>query len=370
MWSHVYKTACLETDVTPRPDAENLDSNGLLDIRGNTFDNFNNRLKDKELDPICLAASSTSELMGILLPYNVLTSIGAEKLAGNFFSGYLDTVVQLDLSFNSIDCKGATALAESLRANSTLMKLTLSGNPLGGAGPAFHLMIEENKSLAQLDLAQCDLTMKDLVYIFGGIERNQSLLSLDVGRPLLVNPDDVNYVAHHLALALRHNKTLCELGLNYCNLCDSNLQQLIPSFCSAGIVRLSLRGNRFSQDGGEMLARLLERKQDFVALDVSNNRIRDVGAVAISKSICTHPRLNALFLENNTIGEKGLVDLSNAIASSRSLVALSLWGNDFSGISIPAFYRIKERLDSLRSVDFGLYLVDNEPSMYHIHQNG
>lgn len=364
MWNESYHAACVECGISPRSDAVLCESH--LTIKGNTFENFKHRLQDEELKAICIAAASSSDLMGIELPYNTLTSIGGEILAKSFECGAFESVSELDLTSNSIECEGAIALADSLKRNSCLMRLTLSGNPLGGgSGPAIGGMLRENMCLVKLDLAQCDLTMKDLVYIFGALEDNKTLVSLDVGRPLLINPDDVNYVAHHLALALRHNTTLCELGLSHCNLVDSNLQQLIPAFCSAGITRLSLRGNRLSQDGGEMLARLLERKQDFMALDVSNNRIRDVGASAIAKSICTHPRLQALYLENNTIGEKGLVTLANAVESSRSLVALSLWGNDFSGDSIPAFYRIKDRLSALTSVDFALYLVDAEPAMYH-----
>eukprot|EP00796_Vickermania_ingenoplastis_P006467 gene6467-4655_t len=347
----------------PRSDAEEL-HDGRLVIAGNTFNNFKERLQDDEVKAICIAATGSSDIMTIELPYNSLTSTGVEHLATSYRAGAFDSISELDLTSNSIGSAGAIALADALRNNHCLMRLTLSGNPLGdGSGPAIESMLRENKCIAKLDLAQCDLTMKDLVYIFGALEENTSLVSLDVGRPLLINPDDVNYVVHHLSLALRRNTALCELGLSHCNLVDSNLQQLIPAFCSAGITRLSLRGNRLSQDGGEMLARLLERKQDFIALDVSNNRIRDVGASAIAKSICTHPHLQGLYLENNTIGEKGLTTLASAIDSSRSLVALSLWGNDFSGDAIPAFYRIKDRLDVLQCVDFGLYLVDGEPAI-------
>eukprot|EP00796_Vickermania_ingenoplastis_P000363 gene363-208_t len=337
----------------PRSDAEEL-HDGRLVIAGNTFNNFKERLQDDEVKAICIAATGSSDIMTIELPYNSLTSTGVEHLATSYRAGAFDSISELDLTSNSIGSAGAIALADALRNNHCLMRLTLSGNPLGdGSGPAIESMLRENKCIAKLDLAQCDLTMKDLVYIFGALEENTSLVSLDVGRPLLINPDDVNYVVHHLSLALRRNTALCELGLSHCNLVDSNLQQLIPAFCSAGITRLSLRGNRLSQDGGEMLARLLERKQDFIALDVSNNRIRDVGASAIAKSICTHPHLQGLYLENNTIGEKGLTTLASAIDSSRSLVALSLWGNDFSGDAIPAFYRIKDRLDVLNALTLG-----------------
>lgn len=364
MWREAYLNACSECGSVPRSEVLEA-SDGRLSVYGNSFENFKQRCTDDDLKPICAAASCSSDFQTIELPYNTISSVGAESIALAFSEGSFDLVAEVDLTSNSIESSGAVTLANALGKNRCLMRLTLSGNPLGGScGPAFGAMLQENKCLSKLDLAQCDLTMKDLVYIFGALKENSTLTSLNVGRPLLINPDDVNYVAHHLSLAMRHNTTLTELGLNHCNLVDSNLQQLIPAFCSAGIVRLYLRGNRLSQDGGEMLARLLERKQDFIALDVSNNRIRDVGASAIAKSICTHPRLQALYLENNTIGEKGLVGLASAIESSRSLTSLSLWGNDFSGNSIKSFYDIKPRFDTL-AVDFGLYLVDDQPSMYH-----
>lgn len=369
MWSNAYHEACSRCAVSPRSDVSIL-CEGRLIVNGNVFKNFENRLRDDEVIAICLAAESTSDLITIEFPYNILTSLSAKSLALGFNKNIFDSITELDLSWNSIERDGAEALAQSLSKNNSLLRLTLTGNPLGGgSGVALGDMLKENSTLVKLDLARCDLTMKDLVYIFGALAENKSLMSLDASRPLLIDPDDATSVSHHLALALRYNTTLCELGLNFFNLVDSHLVQLIPAFCSAGITRLSLRGNRFSQDGGEILARLLERKQDFVALDVSNNRIRDVGASAIAKSICTHPRLQALYLEYNTIGETGLKALASAIESSQSLVALSLWGNDFSGTSIDAFYRIKPRLDMLQSVDFGLYLVDDQPSMYQLTTN-
>lgn len=369
MWSNAYRDACSKCDVSPRSDASIL-CEGRLIVSGNAFKNFENRLRDDEINAICLAAQSNSDLITMEFPYNTLTSSSARRIALGFQRNVFNCITELDLSWNSIDRGGAESLGHALCDNNSLLRLTLTGNPLGGgSGVALGNMLKMNSTLVKVDLAHCDLNMNDLVYIFGALTDNKTIMSLDASRPLLIDPDDVTSVVHHLALALRYNTTLCDLGLNFFNLVDSHLVQLIPAFCAAGITRLSLKGNRFSQDGGEILARLLERKQDFVALDVSNNRIRDVGASAIAKSICTHPRLQALYLEYNTIGETGLTALASAVESSRSLVALSLWGNDFSGASINAFYQIKHRLDVLQSVDFGLYLVDNQPSMYHVITN-
>lgn len=365
MWSSAYRDACSKCGVSVRSEVFDF-CEGRLIVSGNEFENFSNRLTDAELIAICFAAQCTSDIITMEFPYNVLTSVSANSLSLGFENNLFNCVTELDLSWNSIEQDGAQALAQALCGNNSLLRLTLSGNPLGGgSGESIGSMLRKNSTLVRLDLARCDLNMKDLVHIFGALAENKSLLSLDVSRPLLIDPAEATSVAHHLALALRYNATLCEIGLNFFNLVDSHLNQLIPAFCSAGITHLSLKGNRFSQSGGEMLARLLERKQDFVALDVSNNRIRDVGASAIAKGICTHPCLQALYLEYNTIGETGLVALANAVESSQSLAALSLWGNDFSEASIEAFYLIKPRLELLKSVDFGLYLVNDSPSMYH-----
>lgn len=363
MWSNRYKEGCKAAGLTPRSELEKF-SGGSIVIAGNTFDNFTRRLTDEELEAIMKTSGEYNNVNELILPYNTLTSKGALSVVRALKAG-MDSLMTIDLSHNGIGGDFAIALAECLKTNGTVTNVNLQGNPLTGqCGPALREMLEVNRSLLRLCLFNTDLDMKSLTDICFGMRSNNTLTSLNIGKPLLHNPDDIFYVIHHLSLFLHTNTSLEELDLSHFGIIDSNLQTLLPSLSSSAVVIFSLRGNKLSQDGGALLGRLLERKQDFIALDVSANRLRDVGAVAVAASVKVHTHLQALYMANNTIGEKGIVALADALRSCLCLKAFTLWGNDFHGESVRAMYEINDRLKQLDEIDFEMYLVDGEPSMY------
>lgn len=349
--------------MTPHPEVLQFNG-GSLKIRGNAFDNFKNRITDDDVKAICEAAASCPVVSELILPYNNITSAGAMHIAEAFQKG-MDTLQTLDLSQNSISEQGGVALMMALKTHSSISTLYLAGNPLGSVcGPPIADVVLSNTCLTSLDLYNTDMDMKALVHIAGALGRNETLLSLSLGKPLLSNPDDLNCVIHHLTLGLQRNKALCDLNLSHFGLADVHLEMILNSLCACNIISLSLKGNKLSQDSGALLAKLLERKESFVSLDVSYNRLRDKGAATLSKSVRDHSRLRFLSLISNSMGTVGIKSSVDAVCCCLTLKTFLIWGNDFSDNVAGQIYDAKDRLEALDVCDVGLYEVGGQPAVY------
>lgn len=371
MLADSYQQCCESRGIAPHEGVVAMECSSLS-LPGNTFDRFTKRVTDEDVAAIVEAISvSGSTFMDVLLPYNSITSLGGKCVAAAIsFSGCLNNITSLDLSFNSLGSEAGVALSGALRENTTLIELRLAGNPLGaeGGGSAFGYALAaalaKNRSLCRLDLYSTDLDMHALVPIAGSLAENKGLVSLNIGKPLLPSPNDVRYVVHHLSLSLPDNSCLRSLDLSYFDLYDEHLQHLFPALCASGLTSLVLRANKLSQDTGLLVARLLDRREDFAGLDLSANCIGDVGAAHLAPSLAAHPRLQALSLASAGMGAGGIAALAPAIAKCRALQSLALWGNDLRGEAAEELYAISDRIDCLESVDFAFQVVDGVPAVY------
>lgn len=340
---------------------------GSLRIPGNVFHRFKHRVTDTDLQALLQAGCECLTISDISVPYNNITSEGGKALAAALRGG-LSTVISLDLSFNAIEGDAVVELAEALTDNHSVSQLRLAGNPLGtSCGSALYAMLSANSSLTHLDLYSTDLDMKALVLISHSLRENKGLRSLNLGKPLLPEPDDVNFVVQHLVTGLRDNTSLVDLTLSYFNMYDHHIKTLLPALCASNVTSLSLKANKLAQDAGTYLGRLLERKQTFRVLDIGYNRIGDVGMIAISQSMKSHSALHTLMLQNNGIGDDGIRALIDGVKGCRPLRVLEVWGNEMQRTNvIHCLYSIKDLLESLEHVDFQLYMTDDEPAIHQV----
>lgn len=361
MWSESYARACDRCGVEPRPELANLDG-GAFHAQGNTLEFFEHRLTDADLAAILLS-NNECHLAGLLnLSYNALSSFCSSELSTQTLSQSLSTVVYLDLSYNSLTGDGIAPLLEVMRDNTSITHLNLSGNPIGGAtGPAIATMLESNRTLSTLSLYNTDLDMKGLVNIAQSLETNKGLLSLNIGRNLLPNPDDIAYVVLHLSLVLPRNTSLVELNLSHFGLEDYHLETLAPRICESAVCALIVRGNRLSSASGAILQKLLVQRQKIVMLDLSANRLGDNGVAALAAGVERHHGLRALLLESNGIGARGMEALVKSIDLCQGLDRITLWGNDIDPEAAAHLYSMRDRFRSFKSTDFDFYVVDGKP---------
>ncbi|KEG07936.1 leucine richcontaining 34 [Trypanosoma grayi] len=362
MWEEVYTGACADSGVNPRNEVLAVEA-GSVQLCGNTFERFNERVTDAEVVALSEACARLPLVSELHLAYNNVSLRGATALADAMQKGF-SSLQYLDVSYNALDAEGANAICVAAAAHPLLSTLLLRGNPIGGnCGPCMQQMLERSTALTTLDLEGTDQDMKSLVCIARGLVQNKTLASLNLGRPLISNPDDVAYVVRHLMLALRENKTLQNLGLSHFNMTDEDLDLLLSTLRDSAVVCLSLKGNKLSQSSGAALAQLLEQRPDFAALDVTANRLRDVGAASLAAAVAAHNGLHALHIGNNTIGGRGISAIAEAVTANTSLTSLRLWGNDFSDESVADLYVVREKIESMADVDFSFYVVDGTPML-------
>ncbi|KAG5504331.1 hypothetical protein JKF63_04776 [Porcisia hertigi] len=330
MWAEAYRASCAEVSADVREDVSSSGATGEIVARGNSFHNFKNRLSDIDVKAILTALRMCPGLSALYLPYNNISDEGG-VLLGKALGHQLDSIITLDVQHNSLGKEAGVAIAQGLQRNVSLCHLTLAGNPLGGhCSAALGAALRQNMSLTVLDLFNTNMDIRSLVQVVRSLEVNKGLSSLNIGRPLLNGVGEVECVVNHLSIALQSNTTLEELHMAYFGLVDDNLQTLVLALCGSAVTTLSIKGNKLSQDAGQLLARLLDRRHDFRSLDASCNRLRDTGAQALAKGLAHHPQLRSLGIENCTMGECGLVSILDSLKSCAMLRRLTLWGNDIT----------------------------------------
>ncbi|CAM36524.1 conserved hypothetical protein [Leishmania braziliensis MHOM/BR/75/M2904] len=364
MWVEAYRAACAEVHTDMREDISSSGATGELIVRGNTFQNFKNRVCDTDVHAIVAALSMYPGMSALYLPYNNISDEGG-LLLGKALGHQLSSIITLDVQYNSLGTEAGVAIAQGLQRNDSLCHVTLAGNPLGGhCGAALGEALRQNMNLAVLDLFNTDLDMTALVHISRALEVNKGLSSLNIGRPLLHGVVEVASVVNHLSIALQRNSTLEELHMAYFGLVDDCLQTLVLALCGSAVTALCIKGNKLSQDAGQLLARLLDRRHDFRSLDVSCNRLRDAGAEALAKGVAHHPQLESLEFESCTISEHGLVVLIESLRSCATLRRLTLWGNAVTPAVASALTAVFCDLRELDHIDVGIAEEDGQLVAY------
>lgn len=366
MWEDAYCAACAEVGAAVRDDLRSGGTAGALTIPGNAAANFKNRLTDTDVAAVVAALRSCPGMSELCFPYNCIGEEGG-VLLGEALGQHADALITLDLRHNHLGAAAAEAIANGVAANDSLCTLLLAGNPLGNAcGPAFGAALRRTATLTHLDLANTEMGVAALVPLCRALEANRSLAALHLGRPLLRGPDDVASVIDHLAAALRTNTTLEELDLRHFGLTDGNLQALVVALCGSAVTSLGVRANKLSEDAGQLLGRLLQRRHDFRHLDISCNRLRDKGASDLAAGLAQHPQLTSLAVESCTMGEAGLVSLIAGLRSCAALRALTLWGNEITPGVAQALSRAFGDLRKMETVDFGIEQREGEWVAYRV----
>lgn len=360
MWEETYTAACEDTGVAVRENVRLSGASGALTVRGNDFGNFTHRLTDADVEAIVAALRVCPTVSAVCLPYNVITDQGGVLLA-EALTQHTNALEEVDLQHNTLGPESGMALAAALAANDSLSSLRLAGNALGGqCGSAFGASLRRNSTLAVLDLYNTDMTVQSLVPLCRSLEVNRGLVALNIGRPLLRGPDEVASVVEHLAAGLKGNTTLMDLDVSYFGLTDGDLQSLVVALCASAVTSLSVKSNKLSEDAGQLLAALLERRHDFRLLDVSCNRMRDRGAHDLAKGLAQHPHLSSLSVASCTMGEPGLVALVSALRSCAALRQLTLWGNTITPAVAEAIAKGFGDLRKMDKLDFGVEQRDGE----------
>ncbi|XP_006207915.1 nucleotide-binding oligomerization domain-containing protein 2 [Vicugna pacos] len=172
-----------------------------------------------------------------------------------------------------------------------------------------------------------------------------------------------------LAFVLRHLRRPVALQLDHNSVGDIGVEQLLPclSVCKALYLRdnnisdrgicklvehalhceqlqkLALFNNRLTDGCAHSMARLLARRQNFLALRLGNNRITAAGAQVLAQGLRANTSLQFLGFWGNKVGDKGAQALAEALGDHQSLRWLSLVGNNIGSVGARALALMLEK---------------------------
>lgn len=213
-----------------------------------------------------------------------------------------------------------------------------------------------------MDVGDCDLRIDSIIALSTVLTQNTHLKAVVLSRPIFFSHQEEQAV--HISRMLRMNSSLTEIHLEKFDLQDFGLKTLCEGLLENCVLKyLNISSNRFSRDGGHILADYLKENTPLEILDVSNNRLEDEGISMISSSLALHnTHLKALSVRFNQIGPAGLYNLSRSLYHNKILKSLYVWGNNTTNSKgcaaigkLLANKRIKERNTDVRP-----YVVNGE----------
>lgn len=245
----------------------------------------------------------------------------AELLARFLDSG---KVKNLDLSHQVIDLKSAGSLAEVLKTNTTLLRLSLIDTIFEAEGfEAVCRALEENATLVALDLSHKPANPQHLDAIIKIVVNNKTLHALElassgIGAERLPS----------LARALKENRTLTRLGLAFNALGAEGAFAMLKSVEDHPFLKiLDLSGNGIGAAGGKSIAGLLKTNSTLSEIDLACNELESEGAIAILNAVESNATLRRLSLARNNMDESSARAVACLLKNNTALSALDLSGN-------------------------------------------
>jgi Ran GTPase-activating protein (RanGAP) involved in mRNA processing and transport len=275
-------------------------------------------------------------------------------------------VSQLDLSSNELcgldrggrgtyTAEGITAIADALRVNVGLTKISLAGNKLGEEGTkAICEALKQNKILKELDLSGYVGYVGSNIGGAAGAKHVADMLGVNSALTvanLLGNQLDVESTKMLAEVAKQKGISLCgiqrdQATADFSNqglqppdaiLLASDLSQAIVTGALT-IVDLSRNVETLTHYGRDMtgikeLAAALGVNGGLTALNFSTNSLKDEGVHAVCEAIQSNKetKLASLNFSFNSIGPVGANAVAAMVAVTGGLTSLNLSSNDIGG---------------------------------------
>ncbi|XP_073259248.1 uncharacterized protein [Porites lutea] len=262
------------------------------------------------------------------------------------------TITQLDLSGNSLGFGGGgIVLADAVKHNSTITQLNLSGNSLGGC--ALPEAIKHNSTITHLNLSCNFFGLGDLTALAEAIKHNSTIRQLDLSENGLgddglgddeLGDDDFA----ELAKAIKHNSTIIQLDLSKNRISDGNFTALADAIKHNSTIRqLGLSENCLGDYAGDNdcteLAEAIKHNSSITQLDLSKNHISDGNFTALADAIKHNSSIRQLDLSENYLGFDDCTPLADAIKHNSTITQLNLARN-----SIGCGDNLTELADAIR----------------------
>ena len=197
--------------------------------------------------------------------------------------------------------------------------------------------------------------LQPLSCIMEALKSRNDLITIDLGSNHLSEK-----VLCDLADAIENNINLQEVSLNDNNLRSSANTILHVLIKLSKLKNLNLSSNYLtSEEGGHLLANVIQNNTDLEILNLSFNNIH-LSAKAILEALSKVANLRALSLSNTNLSNRVIDDLANAVKSNTLLTVLRLSNNNLQSSAIRLLQALKE-LSHLVQLD-----LDNSNMSYQV----
>jgi len=308
---------------------------------------FTSRLGDADMAVFAQVFSIPAQrfLVRLDLSNNLITDVGAERLAQLLLCPSASRLESLALQANSIGPHGCNVLCQALRHCMVLSRLDLSRNPLGRAGGfAVVELMTSSPSLLELNVADAEIDINALVAISTSLLSGVPKLKVcNIENPRLSTLQEEHTV--HLGRMLRVNTSLREMYLGKLMMRDEGVRQLVSFLIENKTLRvLDLRCNELGASGAAHLGVLLADDCQLSSLNLASNRIGEkastVGARALAEALLRNRMLRHLDLNHNELCGPALQLLGEALDQNSTLETLALFHNDWDQPSSFKFHQV------------------------------
>ena len=274
------------------------------------------------------------------------------------------TLVKLDISFNTLSDKGATAISDCLRANNILQELNLSNNKITSEGATrIAEAINVNTVLQKLDISNNWIDVEGLISLLQTTNNNSALRFFSITHSNVAQSEffqieqSVKHMFHHL------HQSLCEVHASWNEIASVNegvkLKSVIIAFYSLSndtredvwsldtisdsMYRAKFLSNCLTEDNNLLELDLCKHNIDvvmivnairintaLVKLDISGNTLSDEGAAAISECLKVNNILKELNISKNEITSEGATIIAEVLQLNTALVKLDISCNMLS----------------------------------------
>ncbi|KAG8004830.1 F-actin-uncapping protein LRRC16A, partial [Nibea albiflora] len=339
------------------------------------------KLSTDVCDQILRVVARSSRLEELVLDNAALKSDFAQKLAGALSHNPASTLHTLNLSNNSLEDKGVSALSaqlaklpmglkhlnlsrtsmspkgvnslcQALCANpavsSALAHLDLSGNSLRGDDlqqffscaqalssvnlSGTRLPVEALKALllglgcnpklsdVSLDLSCCELRSAGSQILEGCVAEIPNISSLDISD----NGLDMDLTTLLVWLAKNRSIRHLSLGKNFNNIKSKNVAQVLDNLVhmiqeeDSPLISLSLADSKLKADLSIVL-NALGSNTSLTKLDISGNAMGDMGAKMLAKALQINTKLRTIVWDRNNISPQGLQDVAAALEKNYTI---------------------------------------------------
>ena len=199
----------------------------------------------------------------------------------------------------------ARALADGLRANSSVTSLSLVGTPIGEEGAcALSAALATDGLLTTLSLPYCGIGPAGGVALAGALRTNAALRYLDMSGNHLCGKQQLPggaWDGEHTAVAM------------------AALADALPH---SAVTSLNLRHNELDDAGCVAFAAALRADAPLATLNLQLNSFGDAGAIALLESLAANTSARSIDLRENELGKKAMKDAQLGLARRRAEAGL------------------------------------------------